>query len=130
MFIKSSPYFSGLFSFSASEFDKDGNGLITAEELRQALNNIIQNAIDSVEAKHKGKDTGALTLEVLSKRRDDILVAVIDNGLGLPDHSSERSREGHFSFRFLVGSFWAQALVKCSGFESRSDIWGHGARRQ
>jgi len=57
---------------------------IDAKQIRQALNNLIQNAADSVSARHKSEATGEINIDILAKGRDDVLIVVRDNGLGLP----------------------------------------------
>lgn len=85
---------------------------IDAKQVRQALNNIIQNAIDSVEAQHEGGSGGKVSIEVLSSRRDDILVAVLDNGLGLPGHSSEDQLIEPYVTHKVKGTGLGLAIVK------------------
>lgn len=57
-----------------------------AQQIRQAFTNIIQNAIDSVTARRERDGTEGKMLILLSRRADnhEIVISVIDNGLGLP----------------------------------------------
>lgn len=57
-----------------------------AQQIRQAFTNIIQNAIDSVTARRERDGTEGRMLILLSRRADnhEIVISVIDNGLGLP----------------------------------------------
>ncbi len=57
-----------------------------SQQIRQAFTNIIQNAIDSIRARTEMDGTAGSILVLLSRRmeNDEIVISVIDNGLGLP----------------------------------------------
>lgn len=57
-----------------------------SQQIRQAFTNIIQNAIDSITARIEREGIGGKILILLSRRADngEIVISVIDNGLGLP----------------------------------------------
>jgi len=62
---------------------------VDAKQIRQALNNLIQNAADSVEMAHEGNASGRINVDVVTKDSDAIIIAVVDNGVGLPKESEE-----------------------------------------
>lgn len=72
----------------------DGEGkhyyaFFDAQQVRQALNNLLQNAIDSIVAKAAGtknkKDNkGQINVLLALYGQDEVVVVVSDNGLGLP----------------------------------------------
>ena len=57
-----------------------------AQQIRQALSNLIQNAADSIDARIKAEQGGAQRIDVLLSfyGADEIVIAVTDSGLGLP----------------------------------------------
>jgi two-component system nitrogen regulation sensor histidine kinase NtrY len=68
---------------------KDRNGFLTQydpQQLRQALNNLIQNAIDSVDSSREKEPKNTARIDVLLGfyDKDEIVIAVTDSGLGLP----------------------------------------------
>lgn len=81
-----------------------------SQQIRQAFTNIIQNAIDSIEA--KGVD-GKIDVFVSIRRPDDmIVIAVSDNGLGLPkDEDTARLTEPYVTHR-EKGTGLGLAIVK------------------
>jgi len=68
----------------------DDETFINADEkqLRQALNNLIQNAIDSVLSADQKKQ-GWVEVHLLGAADEQVAIVVRDNGIGLPDEASE-----------------------------------------
>ncbi|NCT40878.1 MAG: PAS domain-containing sensor histidine kinase [Alphaproteobacteria bacterium] len=85
---------------------------IDAKQIRQALNNLIQNAADSVDAKYSGEKGGSITLEILTKGMDDVVIAVIDNGMGLPEHTQEDQLLEPYVTHKTKGTGLGLAIVK------------------
>lgn len=57
-----------------------------SQQIRQALVNLLQNAIDSVEARMKQRGTeGRVRVLVAEMGEQEYLISVSDNGLGLPE---------------------------------------------
>lgn len=91
-----------------------------ARQIRQALTNIIQNAIDSIHGRQdKERKEGAAVqpgaIEILVTRnpeRDEVLLTVIDNGAGLPAHEApERLSEPYVTHK-PRGTGLGLAIVK------------------
>ncbi len=84
------------------------------QQIRQAFTNIIQNAIDSVRAKIE-RDEGRGNILVLLSRRgtnEEIVVSVIDNGLGLPkDETAGKLTDPYVTTR-ETGTGLGLAIVK------------------
>lgn len=80
-----------------------------AERLRQAFTNVLQNAVQAIESRQE-PGRGELTV---STRLDgsDVVLAMTDNGCGMPEHVRRRVFEPLFSTKaFGVG--FGMALVK------------------
>lgn len=61
------------------------------QQIRQALNNLLQNAIDSIEARQEEERTfkkeikeGHIDIMIAPYGSDEVVIAVTDNGFGLP----------------------------------------------
>ena len=65
--------------------------------LRQALGNLLKNAIEAVDAKHR--DEKGVILTRLRSSGDSITIEVIDNGPGLPAGNSENLMEPYYTTR-------------------------------
>lgn len=62
------------------------------QQFRQAMTNLLQNAVDSIESRLSGEDKTPGEISVfVCKYDDDAIIAVSDNGLGLPENE-EKSR--------------------------------------
>lgn len=93
--------------------------LADAQQIRQALTNIIQNAIDSIHgriAKEKKDgvvgDAGQIDLLMVHREDEGIAVCVSDNGLGLPkDEDVSRLTEPYVTHR-EKGTGLGLAIVK------------------
>lgn len=79
------------FHFMAAPDQQELRTAFDSQQIRQALNNLIQNAVDSVQSrmeqqKADGKkvEPGAIDITMLTLEDDEIAIAVSDNGLGLP----------------------------------------------
>jgi signal transduction histidine kinase len=73
---------------------------LMAQKVGQVLQNLIENAIDSVwsYSKEKGDDDFKPTIEIQSKRIDDrVVVRIADNGPGIPEVNRERIFEPFFT---------------------------------
>ena len=59
-----------------------------SQQIRQALNNLLQNAVDSVHSKLESEERkngkGRIDIMIAAYGKDEIAIAVTDNGLGLP----------------------------------------------
>jgi two-component system nitrogen regulation sensor histidine kinase NtrY len=66
--------------------DKQYQASFDSQQIRQALNNLIQNAVDSIEFKKEQNSEFKGRIDILITPDDDrkIAIAVTDNGLGLP----------------------------------------------
>ncbi|HEY0901062.1 MAG TPA: ATP-binding protein, partial [Micavibrio sp.] len=97
-----------------------GPALITEfdpQQIRQAFTNIFQNALDSIKARIDTEGTNAAQgsiMVLLSKRaaNDELVICVIDNGLGLPkDDSAGKLTDPYFTTR-ETGTGLGLAIVK------------------
>jgi two-component system, NtrC family, nitrogen regulation sensor histidine kinase NtrY len=99
-------------------FDKSGmeelHTRFDSQQVRQALNNLLQNAVDSIEArvdKEKG-EPGRVNILLLSYGQDEIAVAITDNGLGFPKNENpERLTEPYVTHKHK-GTGLGLAIVK------------------
>lgn len=60
-----------------------------SQQIRQALTNLVQNAVDSIhltrEQNPEALFKGSISVAILSGEAEEIVIAVSDNGLGLPE---------------------------------------------
>lgn len=85
-----------------------------SQQIRQAFTNIIQNAIDSIKARTALDGTKGKIIVLLSRRgsNQEIVISVIDNGLGLPkDQEAGRLMEPYVTTR-ETGTGLGLAIVK------------------
>lgn len=85
---------------------------VDAKQIRQAMTNLVQNAIDSVEVVHGEDSEGFVHIDVLSKGRDDIVIVVRDNGAGLPEGPSEDQLVEPYVTHKAKGTGLGLAIVK------------------
>lgn len=96
-------------SFYIKAEDESLETRFDAQQLRQALTNLIQNAIDSV---HGSKNENGEIDIVLGRHNGDIFISVADNGPGLPkDESASRLMEPYVTHK-LKGTGLGLAIVK------------------
>ena len=100
-------------TFNLRGFDNAIYGQFDAQQIRQAFTNIIQNAIDSIEAKG---NPGQIDIMLATRRPEDaddmIMLAVTDNGMGLPkDEDPARLFEPYVTHRER-GTGLGLAIVK------------------
>lgn len=97
-----------------------GPALITEfdpQQIRQAFTNIFQNALDSIKARidTEGPHAAQGSIMVLLSKRaanDELVICVIDNGLGLPkDDSAGKLTDPYFTTR-ETGTGLGLAIVK------------------
>jgi two-component system nitrogen regulation sensor histidine kinase NtrY len=85
-----------------------------AHQVGQAITNLLQNAAESIEGRPRRKE-GALApgwiRVAIRQTSDEIVVAVEDNGRGLPEQGRERLAEPYVSTRPL-GTGLGLAIVK------------------
>ncbi|MCM2344651.1 MAG: PAS domain-containing sensor histidine kinase [Alphaproteobacteria bacterium] len=87
---------------------------VDGQQIRQAFTNIIQNAIDSVQARREQEGTPGQLLVLLSRRgqNQELVISVIDNGLGFPkDQEAGRLVEPYVTTR-ETGTGLGLAIVK------------------
>jgi len=60
---------------------------VDAKQMRQAFNNIIQNAIDSMMDKYGDSDGGVLRIFVVAHKKK-IFILLLDNGAGFPENAT------------------------------------------
>ncbi len=74
----------------------------------QVLTNLIQNAIQAIEA--KGTDVGHVRVS-LTEEGQKIILSILDDGIGLPPEGRERLTEPYVTFR-EKGTGLGLAIVK------------------
>lgn len=82
-----------------------------AQQMRQVLNNIIQNAVDAIEG---GPDRIDGHIEILAGRReeeDEVFIVVTDNGPGFPDSDVSRLTDPYVTHK-EKGTGLGLAIVK------------------
>lgn len=85
-----------------------------SRQIRQALTNLLQNAMDAIEARRHDQGAGAEPGEIavsVERRPDAIVVSVADNGRGLPDTERDRLTEPYVTTR-EKGTGLGLAIVK------------------
>ncbi len=89
-----------------------------AQQLRQAMTNLVQNAIDSIESKnmqHAGNGSGSDYVDVLvfeNTEAEELVVAVSDSGVGFPaDHVVETLADPYVTHK-EKGTGLGLAIVK------------------
>ena len=89
--------------------EQDYYALLDAQQIRQAVNNLLQNAIDSV--KESG---GAGQIDVLIDQHDseEVFVAVTDNGSGLPQNEAAEQLTEPYVTHKPKGTGLGLAIVK------------------
>jgi nitrogen fixation/metabolism regulation signal transduction histidine kinase len=105
--------------------DGDLTGVVDPAPLRQALVNLVDNAVDAI------ADDGRIVLRV-QRRSDDIVIHVEDSGQGLPTDDPEMLLQPFFSTKGR-GSGMGLALVhrvisEHGGSLRLEDVSPHGAR--
>ena len=91
-----------------------------AQQVRQALNNLIQNAVDSVEARMardeeqgvKNIEPGKVEVFMMQPNDHDVFIGVSDNGLGLPKGETASSLTEPYVTHKLKGTGLGLAIVK------------------
>jgi two-component system nitrogen regulation sensor histidine kinase NtrY len=82
------------------------------QQVRQALNNLLQNAIDSIESRENKEEAGQVNILLTSHDQDEIAVVITDNGIGLPKNETpERLTEPYVTHKHK-GTGLGLAIVK------------------
>ena len=58
---------------------------LDARQIRQAMTNLLQNAVDSVNTKFDNKSGGAINILIGENDQNQAFVAVTDDGMGFPE---------------------------------------------
>ncbi len=85
---------------------------IDAKQIRQALNNLVQNAVDSVNEKYGKSSGGQIAIHAFAKNYFDIVICIQDNGLGLPDIDEDAQLLEPYVTRKEKGTGLGLAIVK------------------
>lgn len=88
--------------------------MVDAQQMRQALTNIIQNAVDSVHARlnKDDREPGHVDIVVDIREGHDICIAVTDNGLGFPDDETTAQLTEPYITHKPKGTGLGLAIVK------------------
>jgi len=89
--------------------------------LRQAITNLLQNAVESLQAQ-EGKKKKKITLHVLNDAKHGGVIAISDNGPGLPDQEHEDQLLEPYVTRKEKGTGLGLAIVKKIIEEHRGQI--------
>lgn len=95
------------------QFDTNAHlfALFDAQQIRQCLNNLIQNAADSIAIK-SSKDEGKIQITAMQYQHDELALVISDNGVGLPeDESPQRLTEPYVTHK-AKGTGLGLAIVK------------------
>lgn len=84
-----------------------------AGQLQQVLINLFNNAMDAVIEKH-GSQGGKLTIETEMKGKEEIIISVIDNGIGIKEDLQEKVFSPFFTTK-PVGKGTGLGLSVCYG---------------
>ncbi|WP_281684094.1 sensor histidine kinase NtrY-like [Thalassobaculum salexigens] len=85
-----------------------------SRQIRQALTNLLQNAVDAIESRQQAEGEGAAPGSItvtIEPRGDAIVATVADNGRGLPDTERDRLTEPYVTTR-EKGTGLGLAIVK------------------
>lgn len=83
---------------------------VDAQQIRQALNNLIQNAVDSIQSEEK--KNGVLRVLLGHRKNGDVYISVSDNGAGFPeDHELSSLTEPYITHK-QKGTGLGLAIVK------------------
>jgi len=84
-------------------------------QLMQVITNVVQNAVDAIEERKKQDETflenGRIDLSLL-RENHDVIISVIDNGIGLPEENREKLTEPYVTTRKKKGTGLGLAIVK------------------
>lgn len=83
-----------------------------AQQIRQALTNLIQNAVDSIAAQSEKTKRGRIDIVLAQKGHDEAVVIVSDNGPGLPKNASPESLTEPYVTHKVKGTGLGLAIVK------------------
>ena len=98
-------------SFDIKADDEKLETKFDAQQLRQALTNLVQNAVDSIHNSEDVSKKGTISI-LLGKHKDDVFISVADNGPGLPkDESASRLMEPYVTHK-VKGTGLGLAIVK------------------
>lgn len=103
------------FDLISGSSDQDFRLTFDSQQIRQALNNLIQNAVDSIEiqSEEKGKTAQGLVQIYMSelKEEEKVLIAVSDTGPGLPEEEQSSLTEPYITHK-PKGTGLGLAIVK------------------
>lgn len=73
-------------NFNFIKSDEDIVVSFDAQQLRQVVTNLLQNAVDSIHTKHgvSKSDAGEIDILIGEHNQNEVFVAITDNGLGFP----------------------------------------------
>ncbi len=87
--------------------------MVDAQQIRQALNNLIQNAADSIKERAGDKDyDGRIQILLSSKKGEEAFIAVSDNGQGFPKYDTPESLTEPYVTHKPKGTGLGLAIVK------------------
>ena len=73
---------------------------LDAQQISQALLNLVKNALESIDTKHKqNKDFGGVIKLSVREEDESVLVEILDNGLGLPEKNIDQLMEPYVTTR-------------------------------
>lgn len=83
------------------------------QQIRQAVTNLLQNSIDSISAKRKENSDHKGKIEILfHQEQENLIVAVTDNGKGLPENEDPSSLSEPYVTHREKGTGLGLAIVK------------------
>ncbi|MGB4058289.1 MAG: PAS domain-containing sensor histidine kinase [Alphaproteobacteria bacterium] len=104
------------FDFTEAE---DYAALFDARQMRQALNNLLQNAVDSIKGRTETEKTEKGRINIFTGRKkgdgkggDNIFIAVSDNGLGFPKNENVENLTEPYVTHKQKGTGLGLAIVK------------------
>jgi two-component system nitrogen regulation sensor histidine kinase NtrY len=112
------------------EFEHDKNvsyiAHFDAQQMRQALNNLIQNAVDSIDMRLQKDSSGAsgvVSVLVGFYGPEEIFIAVTDNGIGLPENENPIRLTEPYVTHKPKGTGLGLAIVKKIMEDHKGDIF-------
>ncbi|MCB1782604.1 MAG: PAS domain-containing sensor histidine kinase [Alphaproteobacteria bacterium] len=85
---------------------------IDAQQVRQALTNLIRNAVDSVHSQFKNETGGKIDILIAAHGKDELFIAVTDNGQGFPEGENPATLTEPYVTHKRKGTGLGLAIVK------------------